>query len=165
MRELEPPEHHHLSAATGWLELGNVAEARSELARLAPASQDHPDVLELRWRIHAEEKDWPAAVTVARKLIEVDPENPGGWINQSYGLHELRRTPEAWERLLAVADKFANVSTIPYNLACYACQMGNLPAARHWLAKAVQARGKAEVKQMALVDPDLQPLREEIKRW
>jgi len=32
----------------------------------------------------------------------------------------------AWDALLPAADKFPNNPNIPYNLACYACQMNKL---------------------------------------
>ena len=51
MQKLEPPETHHVSAAIGWLGLGNVAEAKAELRQLYAAWQNHPDVLEIRWEI------------------------------------------------------------------------------------------------------------------
>ena len=49
MQKLEPPDTHCFSAAIGWLELGNLAEAKAELAQISPAQQEHPDVLEARW--------------------------------------------------------------------------------------------------------------------
>jgi len=50
-----------------------------------------------------------------------------------------------------VAAKFPDHPTIAYNLACYACQLGNIPRAREFLAPAA-------TKLMALNDPDLCPL-------
>ena len=61
-------------------------------------------------------------------------------------------------------ERFPKVPTIPYNLACYACQLGNLEEARQWLAKAIKIRSTEEIKQMALADPDLQPMWDEIKK-
>jgi predicted Zn-dependent protease len=163
MRELTSPDNHHLNAVMGWLELGNTDEARAELQRISPANRDHPYILEAEWRIHAEAKNWPQALAAARKLIEVAPDSPSGWINQSFSLHEMKRTQEAWNQLCPVAEKFSSVSTIAYNLACYACQLGNLTDAREWLRKAIGIRGKEDIKQLAQADPDLRPLWEEIK--
>jgi hypothetical protein len=36
VKKLEPPDTHHVSAAIGWLELGNPAEAGEEIARITP---------------------------------------------------------------------------------------------------------------------------------
>jgi hypothetical protein len=73
----------------------------------------------------------------------------------------------AWEALLPVAEKFPTVSTIPYNLACYAAQLDRLDGARDWWEKALtiaQANGGFdEIRLMALDDPDLEPLWREIR--
>lgn len=61
--------------------------------------------------------------------------------------------------LLPMAPQFPEESIIPYNLACYACQMGNLELAQDWLQRAAKLRPKNEIKAMALSDPDLAPLR------
>ena len=135
-----------------------------ELERIAAESQAHPDVLEMRWRIDAGECLWAASLAVAEQLVRVDPENPSGWIHRSYSLHELKRTVEARDCLLAVEGKFRGIPTIPYNLACYACQLGDLAGARTWLARAARLLGKEELKELAAADGDLLPLRDEIDR-
>jgi Flp pilus assembly protein TadD len=163
MAELESPDRYHLSAATGWLELGNPREARAELRHISPPHQQRPEVLELHWRICAEEKDWSTALAVARQLVEVAPEDPTGWIHQSYCLHELRRTEEARTLLLGVAEQFSRISTVAYNLACYACQLDQPEEARRWLDRAIALIGKDRVKAMALADPDLAPMHEDIR--
>jgi Flp pilus assembly protein TadD len=164
MGELIPPESHHLSAAIGWLELGNPREARSEWDRIAAVHRRHPAVLEIEWRLCAEERNWPAALESARCQIDVDPEDVSGWIHQSFTLHELKRTVEARSQLLVVAEKFAGNSTVAYNLACYACQLGHLDEARRWLGKAIRLQGRDAIKARALTDPDLERMREELER-
>jgi len=134
-----------------------------ELAGISARSREHPDVLEVRWRVCAAEKNWADALETARKLVETDPDNAAGWIHQSYSLHELKRTKEAFDLLLPAVEKFVGISTIPYNLACYACQLGDVSAARQWLAKAASIRGKEDIKKVALADSDLQPMWEEIQ--
>jgi len=163
MDELEPPDLHHRNAAVGWLELGCPREARAELLRISEAHQQRREVLELHWRICAEETDWPTALAVARQLVHGDPGNPTGWIHQSYSLHELKRTEEAHGQLLGVAEQFSRISTVAYNLACYACQLGQPEEARRWLNRAIQLEGKDRIKAMALSDSDLIPMRDEIQ--
>ena len=87
-----------------------------------------------------------------------------GWVDRSYSLHELRRTQEAREALLPALKKFPDASLIPYNLACYACQLGDPVEARHWLRKAIARGEKDEIKLLALNDPDLSALRDEISK-
>ena len=166
MRKLEPPDIHYFFAAIGWMELGNVVEARAELAQVSTAQQEHPDVLEVRWSIAAEQKCWEEALEAARALLHRAPKRSSGWLHQAYA---LRRVPDggvqkAWEALLPALDKFPKESIIPFNLSCYACQMRQLDAARDWLKRAVAIGGKEKVRGMALNDPDLEPLWDEIRQ-
>lgn len=158
MDPIEPPDIHNLNAAQGWLELGNVAEAWAELEEILPRWQMHPDVLNLTWNLYAQQKDWPKALAAARQLVARYPDEADGWIHQSYTLHEMKRTAEARDALLKVIGRFPKISVIPYNLACYECQLGRLDAAKRWLALAENAKGKEDFKKMALEDEDLRPL-------
>ena len=54
MKPIEPPDAFHLSAAVGWLMLGNPDEAEEELGNITPGLRIHPDVLEVRWQICAD---------------------------------------------------------------------------------------------------------------
>jgi hypothetical protein len=75
-----------------------------------------------------------------------------------YSLHELKRTKEAHAVLLPIADKFPDEYMISYNLACYACQLGNRKESLQWLGKAIDLAGKKDIRLMALDDSDLEPL-------
>jgi tetratricopeptide (TPR) repeat protein len=161
---LEPPDSFCLSAAVGWMELGNLKEAQYELAQVRKALQSHPDVLQLRWEIAARLGTWDQALETARKLMAVAPDHPSGWLHQAYA---LRRLPggglnSAWEALLPAAELFRKESIIPFNLACYACQLGNHDLARIWLKRAMRIGGKQEIQRLALADSDLEPLWPEI---
>ena len=166
MQSLGPPDTHFLSAAVGWCELGSVTEAKAELERIAPVLRDHPDVLEARWRIHAQEKNWEEGLAVAEKLVEIAPQRSSGWLHRAYALRRAQRRglQAAWDVLLPAFEKFPEEPIIPYNLSCYACQLGRLDQARQWLQRAVKAAGKEKIKLMALNDDDLAPLWEEIKK-
>ena len=73
-------------------------------------------------------------------------------------MHDLKRTKEAWNALLPVVDKFPDDPIIRYNLACYACQLGDLKEAWTWLQAAIDLASKTDIRKMALDDPDLEPL-------
>lgn len=165
MTKLEPPDAFALSAALGWLELGNPTEALVELERVTPANQSHPGVLEVRFAVHAKLRDWPQAFSVASELVRVVPDNASGWLHRAYA---LRRLPNgglapAWDALLPAADMFKNESIIPFNLACYACQMGQLDKARLWFKRALKIGKRSEIRRMALADEDLKLLWAEIE--
>lgn len=100
MKPLGPPASLHLRAAQGWLELGNHAEAKQELERIAPDLRAHPAVLEVRWEICAKAKQWDVALEIASSLVRVVPDHPLGWVHRFFCLHELERTAEACGHLL-----------------------------------------------------------------
>lgn len=161
---LSPPDSHHCNAAWGWLELDNIAEAFLELDRISSPAQGHPDVLLLRWELLARQKNWTQALEIARTLVQIAPERGDSWIKHSYALHELKRTQEAWDSLFSVCEHFPNICTVPYNLACYACQLNQKEAALAWLRRAMLVGGKENVRKMALADQDLRPLWPEIRK-
>lgn len=165
MDGLNFPDLHRARAAEGWLDLDVPEEAQTELDQLSPAAAENPAVLDLHWRLCSVRRDWDASLRVAEKVLAVDPSLANGWIHRSYALHELHRTREAQENLLQAACLFPTHSVIPYNLACYACQLGDLNTARRWLRKTVELKGIQHLRAMALDDPDLAPLRAEIESW
>jgi tetratricopeptide (TPR) repeat protein len=166
MHQIEPPDIHHLSAALGWLELGVPAEAETELGKISASQQSHPDVLEVRWLILAQLKRWDGALAVARALLAGAPNRCSGWLHQAYSLR--RASPDglqqAWEALLPASDRFPREPTVAYNLSCYACQMQQLEQARIWFQRALKIGDQEKIKQMALEDPDLEPLWAEIRK-
>ena len=163
MKPLGPPDIHHLNAAEGWIGLGNVVEAENELAHLSLELCEHPEVLRVKYHLYERTKDWERAAPVAELICKTVPEGPFGWIHLAYALHELKRTLEAYQVLLPRVDRFPDEYIIRYNLACYACQLGNLEEALQWLRKAIALIGTDTVKEMASTDPDLQSLKNEIK--
>ena len=164
VKPLPQPDAFHARAVAGWLELGNAKEARREFDAIAEVHRGHPDVLEALWPILVEERDWKAALAAAEKLVTVAPERETGWVQQSFALHELKRTPEAYERLVKVVERFRDAYVIPYNLACYQCQLGNKEAALKWLRQAANVSDAKTIRAMAVKDPDLVPLRGELAR-
>jgi predicted Zn-dependent protease len=147
-----------LTAAEGWLELGNWFEANEELGRITPEMRTHPFVLRVRWEVYAKAEKWEMAAEVARGITVMLPDNSWGYIQWAYSLHELKYTKEAHAVLLPIADKFYDEYMISYNLACYACQLGNRKEALQWIDKAIDLAGKKDIRLMALDDSDLEPL-------
>ena len=162
-KTLPPPDSFFIEATVGWVELGNPREALQELAQVSPENMSHPQVLELKWQILARLENWEHSLPVAQAFCDVAPSLEQGWLHQAVSLYRLKRTEEAWNLLLPMAQKFPRSWVIPYDLACYACQLGKVDEARVWLKKAF-AQGEAkEVKVLALADPDLRVLWGEIE--
>ena len=164
--EIVPPDSHYLWAATGWLDLGVPAEAEAELDKVSKDFQSHPDVLEVRWLILAQTKRWETALTVARALLEGAPERSSGWVHQAYSLRRVSSDglQQAWDSLLPAYEKFPGEPTIAYNLSCYACAMRETEQARAWFRRALKIGDRERIKEKALVDPDLEPLWDEIQK-
>jgi Flp pilus assembly protein TadD len=144
--------------------LGNVREAKLELERVSVTGREHPDALRVRYELAAGAKLWAEAYTLAARLVQLQPEEPTLWVWRAYA---ARRMPgggleKAREALQPAAVRFPKEWIFPFNLACYACQLGRLGEARDHYRKALALGGK-DVREMALNDPDLAPLLQEIK--
>jgi predicted Zn-dependent protease len=165
MQPLEPPDSHHLDAATGWLGLGRADDAQAELNSISAAQQQHPDVLDVRWMIYAHEKRWSDALEIARAELAAAPGGCSGWLHQAYALRRVAGggLSQAWEALLPAAEKFPKEPVVAYNLSCYACQMQQLDLARLWLQRAIKIGGGDAIRKMALADDDLKALWAEIR--
>lgn len=157
---------HAANAVSGWVELGSLAEAKAELALIPRAHLSDSRVLEARWQLHAAEKDWASGLPIAEELILVSPEKPGGWLCRAYALRRIEGggLPQAWECLVEAWTKFPKEPVLPYNLACYACQMGQLEQAKKLLLESLKLGRQSTIKKMALADADLKPLWDDIAK-
>ena len=166
MESIEPPDSHHLSAAIGWLELGNWREANEELENIAPVLRNHPTVLAVKYEVWAKAGKWDDAAEIARALITVHPRDAQFWIWHAYatrrkaggGIPQARAILDQAQRLIPEEP------LISYNLGCYECQLGNLPGARFWLEKAFASGDPKSFRSLALADRDLEPLWAEISQ-
>ncbi|HEY0968609.1 MAG TPA: hypothetical protein VGD88_14550 [Opitutaceae bacterium] len=150
-----------LEYATGYLELGLTAQAAAELAAIDPADQDLIEVLRVRSEYHMQAKEWESLINVAASLARRAPDDESGWISWAYALRELNRVEEARSVLQEAELRHGKTcGVLHYNLACYACLLGNHLEALRRLRRAL--RINEEWKQSALGDTDLQPLWPEI---
>ncbi len=161
MHQLPIPDRYHYEAAQGWLMLGDADSALEELRRLGERARHCACVLELEWGIHAERADWGRAAAVAGEIIRLAPEREFGWVHQAYALRRLpgAGVEQAREALQPALSRFPDSPTVPYNLACYAAQMGRLDDAWGLFERALAAAPCAKTfLRLALADADLQPL-------
>ena len=163
MKKLDLPNTQRLQAAYGFIGAGNLPAARAELDALTPGARHHPGVLTAQLSLAERARDWDVCVVLADELIAALPDNPIYWVQRSQYLRDLGRVPEAWDRLLPGAEKFPVFWMIPYNLACYACRLGNLDEARHRFNAALQLVDADAIKTKAIAEPDLEPLWPEIR--
>ena len=151
-----------LEAAEGWLMLANPAEAAAEFDQVPAEHRGHPNVLAVEWRLSEatgnKQKAWHAAF----RLCELLPGCSAGWICQANSLREVRGLQAAADLLLSVADRFSSEPIVAYNLACYLAQLGEWDQAWKWLRIAFDADSESQLKVLALLDPDLKPLWEQV---
>ena len=167
IKPLEPPDTHHLSAAQGWLGFGNHVDANDELDQITPGSRTHPDVLSVRYDVYAQAKKWDGASEIAETLVQSMPEQSSFWICWAYATRRKSSggIPEAKKILIEAEPKFPGQYLIRYNLACYECQLGNYKESMVWLETAIDLAGKKDIRMMALEDPDLEPLWNQISEF
>jgi len=171
MKALEPPDSLYLRAAEGWFGLGDLESAILELEKISPPAQSHPQVLEVKYCVYATAKKWDGCVEVGRLLVDLEPNQSFGWVNRSYAIRRASggSVRAAYEALRPAAERqLDDLEQVTFNLACYACQLGNLDEAREWLEKAfTSAERSGTLRQRmreALDEDDLKPIRDEIKR-
>lgn len=165
MEALLNPYHQRLLAAVGWLELGLPAEGLSELSALPAELMEHPWILGLRYSLHSKQLAWTEALTVAKVWVLKAPNEAAAWVGRSYA---ARRYPggsiaEALTLLEPAGFLFPDDTAIPFNLACYQAQLGNLVEAWRWWTVALSRGDAAELRQRALAEPDLEPLWPELR--
>lgn len=166
MSTLETTDAACLQAATGWLELGDWPEAEAELRRISQESQQHPDVLQARWWLSSKKGSWPDCLDLAVTLTQIIPERRFGWIHKALSLHHLGQTLEAREVLIDAQYHFGPNPTMSYFLARYCCCLDRLDEARYWFSQALElltsTADKCTLKQRALGEPELAPIRDMI---
>lgn len=146
-----------LSHARGYLELGMVAEAAAELARIPAPESASVEVVAVRLAVLQEQKKWPALAKAARDFVRHTPEEAAGWITWAYATRRAESIAAAERILLDAEVRHPTEATIQFNLGCYACQRGDLAEARRRVDRAVALEPK--FADAASTDPDLAPLR------
>jgi uncharacterized protein HemY len=160
VKPLEPPDNYHLSAAIGWLELGDWREANKELGKIASEARTHNDVIEVQLQTYIKAENWDMVALLAKGLCDAKPMGTHYWISLAYATAHRRRGGvfRAKEILIRAHEKLPKEPMIAYNLASYECQLGNPKVAKDWLAKALAVGDSRKLKIMALDDLDLKSL-------
>ena len=94
--------------------------------------------------------------SAAKKLIEIDPAASQWVISWAYATRRAESIDMARLILIEALDRHPSEPLIHYNLACYDCQLGDIPSAKKFIETALMLNPK--MGQMALGDEDLEPL-------
>lgn len=154
------PVRHWVDSAVGWLMLGSPSEALSELQRVPIEFEGYLEMLNVKWDIYSELKDWDKAFDIAVRSVIGFSDVVSGWIHRSYAAR--RRSGgslrEARDLLIPAAGLFPRESVVTYNLACYAAQLGATEEAWGWFVRALAVGSESELKELALADDDLRSI-------
>jgi tetratricopeptide (TPR) repeat protein len=147
-----------LLAAQGYLELGMVEEALSELASVPAGENADADLTELRLHILMHGKRWDEALVTAEELLRISPQAVPGYIHGAFALHELGRTAEARDLLLKGPPLLRQNPTFHYNIGCYEAVLGNRESALQSLRESFAL--DETYRDFAQRDPDLEGIRD-----
>ena len=147
----------HLTTAEGFLELGMVDEAWSELDEIEPLERAHPSVIAMRLHILERVARFETGVEIARGAVRL---HPGDLDIRLLGAAHISRATGAGDAL-----KFLQDNAEPFRwqggnwfaIACLHCQLGDLDRTAECTRRAVDLD---KCFQMQVLDhPDLEPLR------
>lgn len=145
-----------LSFARGYLELGMVAAAERELARVSVAHRCYADVLELRIRALLQRGRYRKAATVARGAAKMYPGVAEFYLYAARAYEALHQ-PERAKAIWVSAPSLFHVSGIfHFNLARIEIQLGNRISARQHIALAIELDPAMQAR--AAKDPGLRDL-------
>ena len=135
---LEPPDQQYWQAAIGYVELGMFQDANDQLEKIDPFNRAAPEVLAVRLAIYRGLKKWELMQQIAKCLREFQPDNVQWTISLAYATRRAYSIDIAMEILLNAEAKFPKEAAIPYNLACYYCQRGEIENAKRYLKQAFE---------------------------
>lgn len=147
----------HLSYAQGYLGLGMVREAAAELAQIPAPFREATEFLAVRLAVLQEQQNWPELRAAAGQFARQSPDEAAAWVTWAYAARRAESLAAAEKILLEAELHHPAEPTIQFNLGCYACQRGDLKAARRRVDRAIALQ--PNFAEAAALDPDLAPLR------
>jgi len=150
-----------INAAIGYCELRMYDDARRELGQVSQGLQDSENVIALKLAIYQGEKQWEPMLSLAKKLVRIDPPNVQWRISWAYATRRAESIEAAKMILLDTVELHPTEPLVHYNLACYECQLGDLASAESYLKKAFELA--PQYSDLALEDEDLAPMRAMIR--
>ena len=147
---------NHVEIARGYFELGMIEDAFEELENLGEEAADMMEVIRLKADMLIEQKLWNDAFQMSQRLCESEPRGVQGYIHAAYCLHEMKRTSDACDLLLAGPPHLRDEPVWLYNLGCYLAVLGKNEEASEYLEQSFEIDGS--LRERAKTDPDLEPL-------
>lgn len=149
--------------AYGYIELGLLDAARSELAAIVGDERYFVSVSRVQVELHMAGKQWNDVIVHATHVIATNPEIHDVWVAWAYALRELNRVAEALEVLgRGVLLHGSEHAVFHYNLGCYHCLLGDQVAAKRALKQACLM--DESFRASALEDRDYEAIWPELRR-
>jgi predicted Zn-dependent protease len=145
-----------LQYANGYLDLGMTKEAAQELDAIEDKDRLPGEYLTVRIRLHLGTRKWKRMELASKRLTELEPQNPYGWVNWAYALRERNRIKEAMSVAEAGLEFVPEEAVLWFNFACYCSLMGEVEDASLHLDEAVRLDKAFEAE--AVDDADLDNL-------
>ncbi|PTY08188.1 hypothetical protein DB347_00960 [Opitutaceae bacterium EW11] len=152
-----------LSHVRGYIELGMLDEAATELRQVPPEAAACDEVLAVQVSYYQETQDWMNMRQASAVLNERLPQDPSWWISLAYATRRAESLEHADQILRKAEVVHPKDATIQFNLGCYACQQGDLEEAKRRVRKAI--RLDPRFLSGAKEDSDLRPLRAAEPTW
>jgi len=131
-------------------------ESIAELDAIQPRFQNRPEVLQLRLHHLMRQKRWSLALRVSRKLCQAAPDAGAGYLHAGFCLHQLGKTAEARNLLIAGPVALLKEPIYYYNMGCYEALLGNVNDAHANLQ--ISFKMDSSFRDLAKRDPDLKAL-------
>ena len=153
-----------LRRANGFRMLGMYEDAETELAKVPLPDRLDKEVLVMKVVVRQDAADWGRMQEPARILRKRFPEAAEWWIAEAYATRRSESIQAAREILIEGEERHENEPGIKFNLACYACRLGDSDTALRYLLAAIALDSK--YKEMAFADEDLNEVHEVLdKMW
>ena len=133
-----------------------LEDANAQLDYVDPFNRALPEVLRVRAAVYHRTANWDDLRSVALKLTRLEPANVQWPLSLAYATRRTASIEFARDILLAAKEQLPSEPVIPFNLACYYCQLGDLDAAKDYLKQAFAIDPSWRLT--ALDDEDLEPL-------
>ncbi|HCY57744.1 MAG TPA: hypothetical protein DHU78_02675 [Opitutae bacterium] len=150
----------HLDRARGYFELEMFQEVEIELRAIDDQSPWSKQKREMLIFLHQERMQWELMQGFAKSLRLEFPDEEGWWVSEAYATRRAENLDKARKVLLEGLTIHYESAIIRYNLACYACLLGNLGKSLDLLKEAGQRDEK--YKTLALEDEDLELVHEDL---
>ena len=146
----------HIQRGDGYLDLKMYEEARRELQQVNSFDCRCDTYIKAAMRLALADARWGDAAQFARTLIERQPNEPAFHVQLAYAVRRAESIEAARTILLEALKQFPKIAVIPFNLACYECQLGRYDKAMSYLRRAFKLDDSCQ--EQALEDEDLKPI-------